>query len=46
MGSICQKTINIDREEWDSMEDYEKDELMLEQLLQGSLHDWGYEEIQ
>ena len=44
VGSKSQQTITIPREEWDEMNDHEREQYMLEILLTSDLIEWDYEE--
>lgn len=43
VGSRSSETITIPREEWDKMNDHERDEYILEILLTSDLIEWNYE---
>jgi hypothetical protein len=43
VGSLCEDIIDIDKEDWEIMDDREKNEFVLEQLM--SIMDWGWEEL-
>lgn len=44
VGSKSTREIEVDEEEWNTMCDAEKDELMLEEFWNSNIVEWGWEE--
>jgi len=46
VGSKAEHEIEVDDEEWNNSNEFEKEQLMVEMLWHSGLIDWGYEEIE
>jgi len=44
VGSRTEKIISVDADEWAEMEPQERNQYMLDEMLQSGLIEWGYEE--
>lgn len=45
LGSTATKVVEIDREDWESMDSRERDECMLDELWNSGLIEWSYDEV-
>ena len=45
INSKTEHVIEVEKEEWDEMDDYKKDRYILDYIFQNEMIEWGYEEV-